>query len=315
MGHLRVKAEKQQQRSQKLRKESDYSGMKLSFLESKALEIQKKQANIMDCLSRLQQQYNVERAVLENRALNTLSTSIEKLRTTFGSDRVYGSFHSLAFVHPKFSAAVNSVLYPYMNHVLVNSRDTAVTLVTVFTKKKLGNITCCILDEITDRYKQEQETGRLTNFDAESHGVAMLSAAIVCKDARFVPLYERYCLPWLVCDKSEVAMDISGEYNRNCVTYDGDLFFADGTIRTFAKHKLEESMPHIRPIHTVPSGAGYADSSRDGAARGSSDTIKYITKSISEKNDHLSQLEENMTAVCSSSTLPERFLLDVMYRS
>nr|CCA16488.1 Structural maintenance of chromosome putative [Albugo laibachii Nc14] len=294
---LRNEAERQKQRTGNLQRKVEYSGMELAHLESKAVEIQEKQEPLIEGLSRLQQKYNTESSRLENRALRTLGASMEKIRLTFGSDRVHGLLHSSAFVHPKFSAAVNSVLHPYMNHVLVNNRDTAVTLVKVFTEKKIGNITCCILDEIAERFKREQESSRRKEADNEIDGASPLYSAIFCKDARFNPLYHRFCFPWLVCENPEMALRISRNFNRNVVTFDGDLFFADGTIRTFAKHTLNDSTPHIRPLHTDISMPDHLDSHGNVSSRTSSDTIKFITHSINTKNDQLSVSEENLASV------------------
>lgn len=105
--------------------------------------------------------------------------------------------------------------------VVVENRETAMTVIDQFRKKQSGVVTCMILSELTN---STQEIPSLPN-------VRPLIEVIACPK-EYESLTQKLFGKWLLAENDDAAIAVErSTRNWNCITMDGVMYLANGEVR------------------------------------------------------------------------------------
>ncbi|OQS05948.1 hypothetical protein THRCLA_01969 [Thraustotheca clavata] len=145
---------------------------------------------------------------------------IHALQQKFGKSKIYGLLCDLATVESKYDAAVNSVLQRHAKVIVIKTRDIGLKVTSYFCEKKLGRVTCCIVDEIDLKS---------CTCNQMQQPCIKLCEVIFCDDM-YRSVFHKYCGNWCVVQHTDDAID-KRLSNFDLVTLEGNLFLNNGEIR------------------------------------------------------------------------------------
>lgn len=173
-------------------------------------------------------------------------TEVESLQRRLGTDVVLGWLCNLAHVDPLYVVAVNSALRAVLSHLVVRDRQTGLAVARAFSDMKIGRVTCCVLDEIPSPQQARPRT-RSKTADA-----IPLCDVLTYHTDGVQAVFERFGHRWMICNSVDEASLLIGGGNVNCVTIQGDLFYADGSIRACQRaNNAGRSRYHIRESNSA----------------------------------------------------------------
>lgn len=221
--------------------EKDYE----QFIQKKSdFEIQsKKKKDLDDKLDYLyQQKSEIEKMILrvkmvnENKDSSWISNFKKEIEIQKNS-KVYGTLNELAMVDKEYYIALNTVLYSQiMNSVIVESKSDALKLIKEFSQKKIGVISCIIVED-------QEIIRRNENFPQ----CLIPLSSIIKTNSKFQNIFDKLTNNWYIAKNREDGMKFSfenGKIRRNIVTLDGEIFRSNGEIRGKRSAKFQLSIPY-----------------------------------------------------------------------
>ncbi|KAJ5072881.1 structural maintenance of chromosomes smc family member [Anaeramoeba ignava] len=203
---------KKMEETNRKEKEREEMENKNSQLES---QIQKKEEDLSELEKKKKRK---EMELKENHQQSLSEQMINELKR--GNPGIYGFFKDLGRINKKYLIALNSVLKNNLSTtILVESREAASEVISVFRKKKIGIVKCQILNELQSPPIQN---------NLKSKGFPLFSY-IECED-KFAPFFYRFLRNWnIVEDRKDIPQS---HHSQNFVLLNGDLYFSDGEIST-----------------------------------------------------------------------------------
>ncbi|KAK4534848.1 hypothetical protein CDCA_CDCA03G0873 [Cyanidium caldarium] len=130
---------------------------------------------------------------------------------------VYGPLYELFDVEDKFAVAVEVAGGAALNHIVVDTDDTAANLVQFLRERHAGRLTFVPLNRVAEAQARRPETPLPTTPDA----VPLLSR-LRLRDPAHRPVLERIFGRVMIARSVSVASRLAREHAVHCVTLDGD---------------------------------------------------------------------------------------------
>jgi chromosome segregation ATPase len=167
--------------------------------------------------------------------------TIQQMQESLGNHVVLGRLSELAIVESKYVTAVNSALQTELQYVVVRDREIAVSVSRAYAEKSIGRVSCCVLADFKGEYRCDPSACGLSrgNNDDDNDTVP-LCQVLTCTSEPIRHVFHKFGHNWIVCKDADQAAMLSHNGSKNFVTLQGDLFFADGSIRT-CRHESAKS--------------------------------------------------------------------------
>lgn len=244
-------------------------------LSEKKKELWRDEARTSAALAHARDQLSTAQRVLAttmDRATASGIQAVEAIVARHGIPGVYGPLYQLFTVDERYKTAVEATAGTSLFHVVVDSDNTATTLLEHLSKERSGRVTFMPLNRLHPDP---------VNLPQASDAVVMLRKLTF--DQELLPAFRQVFGKTIICPTLEVAAAYVRSAGVNAITLDGDQVNRRGTL-----------------------SGGYHDPrrSRLGAVRGVQrwiSSVGSLTKALDDTRNALSTIEQDITALYSEN--------------
>ncbi|KAL2919885.1 Structural maintenance of chromosomes protein 3 [Polyrhizophydium stewartii] len=154
-----------------------------------------------------------------NRATSAGLASVKRITKELGLKGVYGPLYELFTVDERFATAVEVIAATSLFHVVVDTDETATTLLEELARRRGGRVTFMPLNRLRvleQRYPPRQQ------------GIPIIDKLRF--DETYLPAFKQVFGKAIVCETIELASSLSIEYSLTGVTMDGDRADRKGAL-------------------------------------------------------------------------------------